>query len=115
MQEHSVLSSKKYIWSGCISRVKIVVEQTMMLEVGITGFHIGTNVASRDIIPICRLSKTSVKEVFNRQGGQSFHGSQKIQKVEAEHLVSTQQETSEDSPKEDLEKIVHKLGKCLKR
>ena len=31
--------------------------------------------------------------------------------MEAEHLVSTQQETSKNSPKEDLEKIVHKFDK----
>ena len=40
-----------------------------------------------------------------------FCGSLKFRKVEAEHLVSTQQETSEDSPKEDLEKLVHKFNK----
>ena len=81
----------------------------MMLEVAITGFHIDTTVSSRDIIvPKCRLSKASVKEFFHRQGGQSFRGSHKFRKVEAEHLVSTQEETSEDSPKEDLE-LVHNI------
>ena len=105
------MQGKKFIRSGCVSLVNIVVEETMILEVAITGFHIGINVGSRDIIiPTCRLSKTSVEEVFNRQGGQSFRGSCKFQKVEAEHLVSTQEGTSEDSPKEDLE-LIHKFDK----